>query len=211
MKSSLRFCLTLALAPMLCAGLTGCAKSEAASAPSGIEAKKVADMLHIVMAADRTTYVKKVVNRFTKEQKVQIKEPDSEAFHPMVASEEWENEHGSLPLPAQMFRMGAELSREQAKGLFDYQLLSKWPINKQNAPRSDVEKKGLDYIEETKGEKPFYGEETIAGKRYFTALYADKGVAAACVDCHNMHPDSPRDDFKLGDVMGGIVIRIPMD
>lgn len=211
MKTLLRLCLMLVMTPMLASTLTGCSKSEAAASPNGIEAAKVADMLHIVMAADRTTYVKKVVNRFIKEQKVQIKEPNSEAFVAMAASEEWENEHGSLPLPAQMFRMGAELAREKADGLFDYQLLSEWPINKQNAPRSDVEKEGLKFIRETKGKKPFYGEEEIAGKRYFTALYADKGVAAACVDCHNMHPDSPRDDFKLGDVMGGIVIRIPMD
>jgi hypothetical protein len=201
----------LALTPMLASMTTGCSKTEAAAAPAGIEPKKVADMLHIVMAADRTTYVKKVVNRFIKEQKVQIKEPDSEAFHAMAASEEWENEHGALPLPAQMFRMGAELAREKAGGMFDYQLISEWPINKQNAPRGDVEKKGLEIIRENKGEKPFYGEETIAGKRYFTALYADLGVAAACVDCHNMHPDSPREDFKLGDVMGGVVIRIPVD
>lgn len=211
MKRSLRLFLMFAMTPMLASMMTGCAKTEAAAAPGGVEPKKVADMLHIVMAADRTTYVKKVVNRFTKEQKVQIKEPDSEAFHPMSASEEWENEHGALPLPAQMFRMGAELAREKAAGMFDYQLISEWPINKQNAPRGDIEKKGLEFIRETQGEKPFYGEETIAGKRYFTALYADKGVAAACVDCHNMHPDSPREDFKLGDVMGGIVIRIPID
>ncbi|MBI1371796.1 MAG: DUF3365 domain-containing protein [Phycisphaera sp.] len=168
-------------------------------------------MLHIVMAADRTTYVKKVVNRFVKEQKVMIEDPETKKIRPLKASEEWENEHGSLPLPAQMFRMGAELAREKANGLFDYQLLSEWPINKQHAPRSDVEKAGLKFILDTNGEKPFYGEEEIAGKKYFTALYADKGVAAACVDCHNMHPDSPKTDFKLGDVMGGIVIRIPIN
>ena len=27
----------------------------------------------------------------------------------------------------------------------------------------------------------------------------------------NFHKDSPRKDFKLGDVMGGIVIRVPAD
>jgi len=214
--ASLSLALALTLTPLL--AMTGCGETdagqpapEAATAAAGIEPQKVADMLHIVMASDRTTYVKKVVNRFIKEQKVQIEDPESKKVRPMEASEEWANEHGSLPLPAQMFRMGAELAREKANGMFDYQLLSEWPINKQNAPRSDVEKAGLKFIKETGGDKPFYGEEEIAGKRYFTALYADKGVAAACVDCHNMHPDSPREDFKLGDVMGGIVIRIPLD
>jgi hypothetical protein len=30
------------------------------------------------------------------------------------------------------------------------------------------------------------------------------------VSCHNAHKDSPRTDFKLNDVMGGVVLRIPM-
>jgi hypothetical protein len=30
------------------------------------------------------------------------------------------------------------------------------------------------------------------------------------VSCHNQHKDSPRKDFKLNDVMGGVVIRIPI-
>jgi hypothetical protein len=29
------------------------------------------------------------------------------------------------------------------------------------------------------------------------------------VDCHNQHMNSPKKDYKLGDVMGGIVITIP--
>jgi len=35
-------------------------------------------------------------------------------------------------------------------------------------------------------------------------------VAPACVTCHNDHKDSPKKDFKLGDTMGGVVIRVPM-
>ena len=42
-------------------------------------------------------------------------------------------------------------------------------------------------------------------------MYADVAVAEACVDCHNYHKDSPRSDFEVGDVMGAVVIRIPMD
>ena len=32
-----------------------------------------------------------------------------------------------------------------------------------------------------------------------------------CVSCHNAHPLSPKRDFKLNDVMGGIAITIPLD
>ena len=56
----------------------------------------------------------------------------------------------------------------------------------------------------------FYTEETLGGKTYFTAVYADKAVAPACVSCHNEHKDTPKKDFKIGDTMGGVVIRVPV-
>ena len=93
---------------------------------------------------------------------------------------------------------------------FSYSLLSLWPVNKQNAPQTEVEKTGLQYVVDNKGEN-YYGEETLGGQKYFTAVYADTGVAEACVSCHNEHKDSPRNDFKMGEVMGGVVIRIPVE
>ena len=167
---------------------------------SSVEAKEfkpqeVADMLHLVMASDRTVYTKKVIKRLVAKEKV------------IKASEFYEDDK-ALPLPAQMFRFGAEAVADKTKK-FSYALLSEWPINKQNAPRTDLEKKGLKYIVANKG-KNFYGEETLGGKKYFTAIYADPAVASPCVTCHNKHKDSPKTDFKLGDVMGGVVIRIPL-
>lgn len=192
----------IALPGMLAAALiaAGCGQSEApapaAAAPSGLQPEQVADMLHAVMASDRTIYAKKVINRLVKEDKV------------IKASEHYEDDK-ALPLPAQMFRMGAELVTAKDMG-FSYGLLSEWPINKQHAPKTEMEKQGLAFIKENGGTEPFYGEETLGDQKYFTALYADVGVAAACVDCHNEHKDSPKTDFKLGDVMGGVMIRIPV-
>jgi len=156
----------------------------------------VADMLHAVMDSDRTIYTTRVVNRLANQDKV-------------ITADEHFADKKALPLPAQMFRFGAERVAEKNKK-FSYSLLSLWPVNKQNAGRTAVEKEGLKYVADNKG-KNFYGEETLGGKKYFTAIYADTGVSPACVNCHNAHPESPRKDFKLGDVMGGVVIRIPTE
>jgi hypothetical protein len=182
----------LLLAGCLASG-AGCGPST--STPTGIEPRVMADALHAVMESDRTIYTKNVVNRLTKEQQV------------ITASEHWKDEP-ALPLPAQMFRMGAEMVAEKNVG-FTYALLSLWPINKQNVPRTDAEKAGLEFVDANKGQN-FYAEEVLGGQKYFTAVYADTAVAPACVSCHNEHKDTPRSDFQLGDVMGGVVVRIPV-
>ncbi|CAA6819712.1 MAG: Adenylate cyclase (EC [uncultured Thiotrichaceae bacterium] len=165
-----------------------------------VSVKAMADALHMVMDSDRTVYTRKIVNRLAAKEKV------------IKASEHFDDEK-ALVLPAQMFRFGAEMVAERAEKNpdvdFSYSLQSMWPINKQNAPKTDAEKEGLKFVAENKG-KNYYTEEELGGKKYFTAIYADTGVAPVCVTCHNEHKDTPKDDFKLGDVMGGVVIRIPV-
>lgn len=167
-----------------------------AAIAEGVSYKKMADALHAVMESDRTVYTRMVVNRLQNEEKV------------IKASEHWKDEK-ALPLPAQMFRFGAEMVAEKNAG-FTYSLLSLWPVNKQNAPRTSAEKAGLEQIAKNP-KTPYYTEETLGKTKYFTAVYADRAVAPACVSCHNEHRDSPRTDFKIGDVMGGVVLRIPME
>lgn len=184
---------------VLVAGLTGCNKPAApvaAPPPAGFTPKQMADGLFAVMSSDRAVYTKNVVARLQNEEKV------------IKASEHWKDEK-ALPLPAQMFRMGAEAVAEKNPG-FVYALLSLWPINKQNTPKTDAEKTGLKFVADSGGKTNYYAEETLGGKKYFTAVYADVAVSKACVSCHNGHKDSPRTDFKLEDVMGGVVIRLPL-
>lgn len=177
----------------------GCGKS--AEAPAGlgeaktISAKAMADSLHAVMSSDRTVYTRLIVNRLQNEEKI------------IKASEHWK-EDKALVLPAQMFRFGAEMVAEKNMP-FSYSLQSLWPVNRQNAPRTEVEKTGLQFIADNKGQN-YYAEEELGGQKYFTAVYPDMAVAPACVSCHNEHKDTPKTDFKIGDVMGGVVVRIPI-
>ena len=184
------------------AAVVGCALALplAGTAQVGDEAlftpKQLADMLHMVMESDRTVYTRVIVNRLTLQDKV------------ITASEHFEDDQ-ALALPAQMFRFGAEMVGEKTDE-FSYSLQSEWAVNSQNLPRTEVEKAGLAFIAANSGER-YYGEEELGGVNYFTAVYPDIAIAPACVSCHNDHPDSPRRDFEIGDVMGGVVLRIPME
>ncbi len=177
--------------------LTGCGGStnKPSSLGAGVPPRAMADYIHAVLAADRAAYSRYVINRLAVEEKI------------IKATEHWKDER-TLPLPAQMLRLSSEIAQEKYDGL-SYSLLSMWPINHKNLPRTDAEKTGLKHILEHPGEA-YYAEEVLGDKRYFTAIYPDVAVAQACADCHNGHPDSPRVDFKVGDTMGGMVIRFPL-
>ena len=175
--------------------LGACSQQGAAPQTSGITPQMMADSLHAVMESDRTVYTRLIVNRLQNEEGI------------IKASEHWKDDK-ALVLPAQMFRFGAEMVAEKDVP-FSYSLQSLWPVNKQNAPKTDAEKEGLQFVADNKGQN-YYTGETLGGQKYFTAIYADTAVAPACVTCHNDHKDTPRTDFKLGDVMGGVVIRIPI-
>ena len=181
----------------IAAGLAFAVATMAAGvAAEGIPYRKVVDMLYRVMSADREVYTRMVVQRLTVDRKI------------LTASEHFEDD-AALPLPAQMFRFGAETVMDNTED-FSYALLSLHPINRKNGPGTELERKGLEYVAGNPGEN-FYGEEELGGERYFAAVYPDYAIVKACVACHNNHKDSSRTDLKVGDVMGGIVIRIPMD
>jgi hypothetical protein len=186
---------TAALTGLVLTGAAACSNGGGGSTSEGVvPARLAADYVHTVIEADRATYARRVVNRLQDEQGV------------IRASEHFE-EDKALPLPAQMLRMGAERASEG--GELRYSLISKWAINKSNLPRTDFERRGLDAVAEDP-DQPYTDYQTLGGRSYFLALYADRAVAPACVNCHNAHEASPRKDFHEGDVMGGIVIAIPL-
>jgi hypothetical protein len=173
--------------------LTGCGEEEA----KGIAPEVYTDSLFAVMKADRTNYTKLIIKR--------LGPAGAGAIAP---AEHWKDLDNGAPLPAQMFRAGAE-AVEDLTDEFTYSLQSIWPINKQNAPKTPMEKEGLEYIAANPGEN-FYGTETLGDATYFTAVYPDVAVSDACTNCHNEHKDTPKTDFKIGEVMGGVVIRVPL-
>jgi hypothetical protein len=202
--------LVIAALALSIAATTACRRGDAAPSSDAdlVTARRAADMIEAALAADRAVYTAEVIQRLTAVQRVQVVDPELGDARPLEAREDWRSEHGKLPLPAQMFRMGAERVLASGSGL-SYLLLSPWPVNRQNRPRTAAEERHLAEIERSR--EPSYGTERLDGRTYFIAVYPDVATVEACVTCHNEHPDSPRRDFKVGDVMGGLVIRFPLD
>jgi hypothetical protein len=152
--------------------------------------QEMADALHAVIAADHETYARLVLQNYP----------------PGGTPGQDEN---LMALHARMLRQASE-SVQQQGAEFHYVLRSLWPINPKNAPETDTEKAGLQYVLDHPGTN-YYGGESLGGRRYFTAVYAETATVNACADCHNRNPASPKKDFKAGDVMGGLVVRVPLE
>lgn len=198
-----------ALAAVVCFTAVACSGGDsntASAAGPAIAPDLVADYIHTVLAADRTAYTQHVVNRV----KSLEGKPKEDGVLDIESTEGWQQTNG-IPLPAQMFRLGSEIANES--GYFTYNLISPWNINDSQGPKSDFEKKAVEEIVAT-GE-PYKEYQEVGGQAYYSALYPDTAVAEACVSCHNTHPVHleryPDKVFEMGDVMGGIIINIPVE
>jgi len=161
----------------------------------GIPPEKVAAYIYDVIKADRTLYTTEIVNRL-------------QAKGVTTASEHWEQEQ-ALMLPAQFLQHSGKLAAENGSEI-RYRLIGLWPIYRRNAPASDLERNALESLRKNPN-VPVTGIVTSGRKQYFQAIYPDLAISPACIDCHNGHLLSPKRDFKLNDVMGGIAITIPLE
>ena len=157
-----------------------------------VAAEKVADFIHSVIEADRALYTTHVIQRMQEIVK---------------ADENWKRE-AALPLPAQMLALAGLRVKSKGTGL-EHRLISLWPIYEKNRPVSEFEYTGLKAVA-LDPTKPYTSSITKDGRDYFQAIYADKAVSPSCLNCHNSHPLSPKQDYKLNDVMGGIFISFPL-
>ena len=154
----------------------------------------VADYIHAVIAADREVYTKHAVER------MQVKGV-------VAVSEKWE-ERNALPLPIQFLSESGRVVGKKNLGV-QYRLISSWQINKRNVASNALESIGLSTVV-TQPDRPYKGVTKVGDTRYFEAVYADLAVTQSCAGCHNAHPDSPKRDFKLNDVIGAIVVSIQL-
>ncbi len=171
-------------------------RGETLSTNGAISPKDEADALHFVIAADRDLYCRVFIALQAGDT------PPPEVSDGGKPKERW-------PLPSEMFRRAAESI--QSKGAeFSYALRSLSPVDPRNEPQTELERTGLAFIA-SHPEQNYYGQEMLGGRRYFTAVYPDIPAAAACVDCHNQRPASIGRRHAAGEVMGGIVVRVPLE
>lgn len=119
----------------------------------------------------------------------------------------------AIPLPASMIHdLSAAIAKDK-KSNFAIKLYSKFPFPNRADRNKDLDnfsKKAMKQIQ-TNPDKAFYQTEyNDNGKEIIRLAIADKMVAQACVNCHNSHPQTPKSDWKLGDVRGVLEATVPL-
>ncbi len=185
----------LTLIPMIVIS-SGTVRSFAADVPGGVSPETLASYIHTVIESHRAFYTAHVVE-LLEEQEV------------AKAGGEWSTQKKTIPLPVQIVNETSQMFSTKTTGL-RYRLISLWPINRKNSPRDQVDKNSLEAVG-MRPERPVTRTVTIDDQTYFHAIYADRASSQACVACHNSHPNSPKKNFQVGDIMGGLVIEFPLE
>jgi len=154
-----------------------------------------AESIHAQIMADREYYASVVVPRI-----LELGGTLAAQYHDV---------RGVLPLPATFVREASEIVATQHGG-YTAQLISPWAINKDQGLKDQFQREAFAALAMNPDEH-FSRINTVAGRTWMRVLMADRASAQSCVGCHNAHPESPRHDFKLHDLMGGLEVIIPVD
>ncbi|MEH6476967.1 MAG: DUF3365 domain-containing protein, partial [Sneathiella sp.] len=105
----------------------------------------------------------------------------------------------SIPLPATLIHDLSELLKGRETSI---SLYSPYPFpGRSSRVLDDFQTQAWTFLNENpKG--TFTREAFVDGERTLRVASADTMVAQGCVNCHNSRPDTPKDDWKLGDVRG---------
>lgn len=160
------------------------------------QAIKTAESVVAQMLATRSVYSKDVVAKLQADRIT------------VDFSPEFRDRPGHVPLPATMVHLiSDEVNKE---GLYTIDLISPWAINPAQGPNSPWESDSIAALIKNPRE-PQSEVETAGGNSRLLYMAADFASAQACVACHNAHPESPKNDFQLGDMMGSLVVTIPLN
>jgi len=112
----------------------------------------------------------------------------------------------TLPLPATLLH---EMSEIIPRDGISMKMYSKHPFpNRASRVLNKYEDDSIDYLSKNP-DAIFARVVTVDGEKTYRVAVADKLGQQACVNCHNTRADSPKTDWKLGDVRGVIEVIIP--
>ncbi|OZG74593.1 chemotaxis protein [Hahella sp. CCB-MM4] len=127
----------------------------------------------------------------------------------LTASFDHSQNKNAIPLPATMIH---DLSSEFSQEGMTLKLYSAFPFpNRADRRLDSFGQEAWTNLNKNPDKTYSMVESTSDGSSIVRVAVADKMVAQACVACHNSRPDTPKNDWKLGDVRGVLEVDINID
>src|ERR1700735_592104 len=119
---------------------------------------------------------------------------------PTKVAHNYEKIPGAIPIPATLsLELGKVISEQQHN--ITYRFVSDYPFaNRAPHPLDQFEADALRRLRENPNQMFSADTTSLFGDK--VRLVAPVVMAAPCVACHNSHPESPKHDWKVGDVRG---------
>ncbi|WP_424100635.1 adenylate/guanylate cyclase domain-containing protein [Moorena producens] len=135
----------------------------------------------------------------------------AKTVHGITVTHDYTTKKGAIPNPATyVIELGSRISANDRGALI--RLYSDYPFPHRQAeggPKDDFEWDALKFLRQYPTQS-FFRQEQIQGRSSFR--YAEAIIMEpSCIACHNSHPDSPRMDWKVGEVRGVLEIIQPLD
>jgi hypothetical protein len=128
----------------------------------------------------------------------------------VTVTHDYKDHKGAIPIPATFLTvLGERISQEQSGVRVRHYSDFPFKFRKDGGPHDEFEKTAMTSLR-ADPKTPVVRFEDVEGKpvlRYATARL----MKESCVKCHNTHPDSPKTDWKVGDVRGVLEIIRPLD
>ena len=113
----------------------------------------------------------------------------------------------TIPLPATLLH---DLSTILPQDGIKLKMFSRYPFpNRADRVLDESEEEGLDFVEKnpSKVHTQIIKKDS---KEFLKVTVADIFYDPACVRCHNTRKDTPKDDWKIGDVRGALQVTMPI-
>ena len=121
-------------------------------------------------------------------------------------SHDWQGNPAAIPFPAAFMKALAEMTT----GGSTLRLYSNFPFTNRSKETFDsFESEALAFLEKNPS-GTFEKIDVVGGRKSYRYAIADV-MKEACVACHNVHPLSPKRDWKVGDVRGVLAVSTPVD
>jgi len=119
------------------------------------------------------------------------------------------NDANKIPLPATFIH---EISEEfTKKGIMTLKLYSPYPFPNRTTRKLDSFGKEAWQALNKNSQQTYAQVETINNKEVVRVALADTMSQQGCVNCHNIHPNTPKNDWQLNDVRGVLEVQIPIE